>query len=116
MTGAVSYHAGFCAEDRVAAEYMQRGYEIVERRWRGTGGEIDVIVREGATLVFVEVKKSRSHSQAAARITPRQIERICSAAAEYVAGEPDGQNTDMRFDAALMDRSGMIEIRQNAFL
>ncbi|WP_102109482.1 YraN family protein [Oceaniglobus roseus] len=116
MSGAVSYHAGLCAEDRVAAEYSRRGAAIVGRRWRGRGGEIDVIAREGSALVFIEVKASRSHARAAERIGARQIARLYDAAAEYVATEPDGLNTEMRFDVALMDRTGAIEIRENAFM
>jgi putative endonuclease len=116
MTGAVSFHAGLCAEDRVAAEYARRGHQVVARRWRGQGGEIDVIVRDGLGLIFVEVKAARSHLRAAERINRRQIARIFDAASEFVAGEPGGLNTDMRFDVALMDRTGQIRIEENAFL
>ena len=85
------------------------------QRWRGAGGEIDLILRDVNTLVFVEVKKSRSFARAAERISPRQIARILNAAEEFLAGEPAGQLTDIRFDAALVDATGAIEIRQNAF-
>ena len=116
MTGRVSYYTGVCAEDRIAADYVRRGHRIVGRRWRGQSGEIDLIAHGRGGLVFIEVKASRSHGRAAQRITRRQIERLFSAASEYIAGEPAGQNTDMRFDVALMDRGGMIDIIENAFL
>jgi len=115
MSGATSYHAGRVAEDSVARDYERRGLSIARRRWRGTGGEIDLIMRDGAALVFIEVKKSRTFARAAERVTQRQIVRICSAASEFVADEPLGQLTDMRFDVALVDGHGQIEVLENAF-
>ena len=116
MSGQVSFYAGLSAEDRVAADYERRGHRIVGRRWRGQGGEIDLIARGGDGLVFIEVKASRSHNRAAQRVGRRQMQRIFDAASEYVAGEPDGQMTDIRFDVALFDRAGVIDIIENAFM
>jgi len=116
IRGLVSHHGGLCAEDSVAADYIRRGHSIVRRRWRGQSGEIDLIARGACGLVFIEVKAARSHGRAAQRISRRQIERIYCAASEYVAGEPDGQSTDMRFDVALMNRVGVIDIIENAYM
>jgi putative endonuclease len=88
---------------------------MVASRWRGASGEIDLIVREGAGVVFVEVKKAATHAEAALRLTSRQMARIYAAAAEFLAGEPAGQATDCRFDVALMDSYGRIEVLENAF-
>ncbi len=115
IRGSVSYHAGQAAEQTVAADYERRGYAIADRRWRGAGGEIDLIARNGDGVVFVEVKKSKSFDSAAARISPRQIERICASAAQFLEGEPRGQLTNVRFDAALVDASGAVQIIENAF-
>lgn len=114
MSGEVSYHAGRHAEESVAREYARRGFPVVGRRWRGAGGEIDLIVRDGAGLIFVEVKRARSFARAAARVSDRQIARIFRAASEFVAGEPQGQLTRMRFDVALVDGDGRIEIIESA--
>ncbi|WP_422071909.1 YraN family protein [Tranquillimonas rosea] len=114
--GAVGYHAGLSAEEQVAAHYRRSGHEIAHRRWRGRGGEIDIVARQGDTMVFVEVKAACSHGRAAARIGRRQIERIYAAAGEYVAGNERGLDTDMRFEVALVDGAGRIEIVENAFL
>jgi len=116
MSGKVSYHAGFAAEACVAAEYARRGMEIAARRWRGTAGEIDLIARNGAALVFIEVKKSKTFARAAERVLPRQMARICASASEFVMQEPRGQLTEMRFDVALVDAQGNIEILENAFM
>ncbi len=81
---------------------------------RGKGGEIDLITRDGEGFVFVEVKKSRSHARAAERLSMRQIRRLYDAAAEFLAQCPRGLNTLARFDVALVDGNGRIEILENA--
>lgn len=115
MSGAVSYHAGLSAEAGVAASYLGAGLDLVARRWRGQGGEIDLILRDGAVLVFVEVKKSRDFTRAMARITQRQVNRIFAAAGEFLAGEPAAMSTETRFDVALVDAAGRIQVIENAF-
>jgi putative endonuclease len=113
--GQRAYLAGDAAEDQVARHYEDRGYSIAERRWRGGGGEIDLIFRTGAALVFVEVKHSKTRARAAVRITPAQMHRIYASAGQYLENEPAGQLTESRFDVALVDGSGQIEIIENAF-
>ena len=115
MSGLTSYHAGLAAEGAVETHYARAGYVIAERRWRGAGGEIDLIVRDGDGFVFIEVKKSRNIAGAAERVSPRQMQRIYATATEYLAGAPNGQDTDARFDVALMDGMGKIQVIENAF-
>ena len=114
MSGLVSYHAGLSAEDEVARTYRGRGFPVIAHRWRGQGGEIDLIVRDGETFVFIEVKKSRSHARAAERLSARQIRRLYDAAGEFLASCPAGLNTLARFDVALIDGVGRVEIIENA--
>ena len=99
----------------MASDYERRGYAIAHRRWRGAGGEIDLIARSENGLVFIEVKKSTSFEMAAARINRRQMDRICASAAQFLEREPNGQLTNVRFDAALVDGSGTVQIIENAF-
>jgi putative endonuclease len=114
MDGSMRYHAGLSAEDQVARRYAADGRKVVARRWRGTGGEIDVVATDGEETVFVEVKKARSHAAAAERLGSRQIARILACASEYMAGLATGSLTPVRFDVALVDEQGRIEIRENA--
>ncbi len=114
MTGQTGYFAGLAAEDIVAMDYASRGCVEVARRWRGSAGEVDLIVQEGETFIFVEVKKSASFSRAAARLSRRQMDRICMTATEYVARTPKGQLTDMRLDVALVNGHGAVHILENA--
>lgn len=116
MTGRAGYHAGLAAEEIVAGSYRRRGLPVIGRRWRGRGGEIDLIARDGEGVIFIEVKKARSFDAAIQRLGARQIGRLCDAAAEFLAGEPRGQNTDVRFDLALVDGRGAVQVIENAFM
>lgn len=47
----------------LAAEYLQKlGYQIIERNFRIRGGEIDIIAKDGNTLVYIEVKTRSNHT------------------------------------------------------
>ena len=48
-----------------------KGYRVLDRRWRGRGGEIDLVVRRGAVLAFVEVKMREDAGRAAAACRSR---------------------------------------------
>ena len=113
--GQAAYHAGLAAESSVARDYESRGYSLLDRRWRGAGGEIDLIAQDAEGLVFIEVKKSRSFAAAAERLNTRQMQRICLSAQDYLDGRGFGQLTNMRFDVALVDGGGAMRIVENAF-
>lgn len=113
MSGKMSYLAGLAAEDAVEADYARRGHRVAARRWRGSHGELDLVLRDGEGLIIVEVKKARDFERAAARITRAQLERIHGAVTEFVAGEPRGQLTEVRFDVALVDGFGRMQIMEN---
>ncbi len=72
---------GRTGEDIACEHLRKKGYEIVERGFRLFRGEIDVVARDGDTLVFVEVKTraDESHGRPEESVTPgkqRQIRRI----------------------------------------
>jgi putative endonuclease len=113
--GRLAHLAGAMAEENVARYQAARGIEVLDRRWRGKAGEIDLICRQDNCLVFVEVKQAQSHDLAAARLSKTQQTRICRAAEEFSATVPSGQMSEMRFDVALVDRAGRVEMLENAF-
>lgn len=115
VCGSRNHLAGAAAEHSVANDYERRGYRLARRRWRGAGGEIDLIARSGDEVIFVEVKQSRDFARAAASLGARQMARLHVAAAEFLADEPAGQLTSVRFDVALVDGTGRLEIIENAF-
>ena len=95
--------AGSAAED-LAARYLEgQGLAIVDRNWRCRTGEIDLIARDGATLVFVEVRlrTSAAFGGAAASIDAHKQRRILQAARLYLGGRAD---TPCRCDVVVLDR------------
>ena len=114
MSGLTSYHAGLSAEAQVAQDYEQRGYQVLRQRWRGKAGEIDLVIDGDPEIIFVEVKKSKSHARAAHNVTPKQQMRLFSAAEEFLATHPGGQSRFSRFDVALLDQHGQLQIIENA--
>jgi putative endonuclease len=113
--GQIADLTGRHAEERVAARYADRGGRLVTRRWRGRAGEIDLVLRLEDCLVFVEVKQARVHAAAAAALRPAQIRRLVAAAEEFAGGEPAGSLTEVRFDVALVDARGAVDVIENAF-
>ncbi len=113
--GARAHLTGQAAEEIVERFYRDRDQRVLERRWRGTAGEVDLVVEDGDRLIFVEVKASEDFARAAAQLSERQMRRIYSAASEYIALMPAGQDTELRFDVALVDRQGRIEVLEAAF-
>ena len=95
--------AGARAE-AIAAEYLKaQGLAIVARNVRSRFGELDLIAREGDTLVFVEVRLRRStrYGGAAASITAAKRNRLIAAAETYLATLP--RVPACRVDALLLD-------------
>ena len=102
--------------ERYALDYLQaQGLVWIQSNYRSVYGEIDLILRDGAALIFVEVKQSRSFARAAESLSARQMQRIYRSAEEFLAGEPAGSLTEVRFDVALVDGQGATEIIENAF-
>ena len=113
--GLRAHLSGLAAEDAVARHYERRGHVPAARRWRGASGEVDLVVRDGDTVVFVEVKSAATHAIAAEYYTRAQHERIVRTVADFVEHEPLGQMTDVRIDLALVDRMGRIEVTENVW-
>lgn len=103
------------AGESAAAEYLaERGLAVVARNFRVKGGEIDLVCRDGAAVVFVEVRlRSRSgFGGAAASIDARKQARIILAARHWLARHRhDGP---CRFDCVLIE-GGRIEWVRDAF-
>jgi len=115
MSGAVSYHSGLAAEDSVARHYTSKGHEIAAQRWRSSAGEIDLIAKKDGNVIFIEVKKSRDFGRAAQMLSRRQMTRIFHSAEVYLGQEPNGLDSDARFDVALVNGQGDISIIENVY-
>ena len=113
MSGRQNYQTGLAAEEIVCRRYVEEGFELEGSRWRGLSGEIDLIFRRGAEIVFAEVKASRDIARAAQALSHRQLARIASAADEYLAGRFGHCNVSCRIDLALVDGQGRSQILEN---
>jgi putative endonuclease len=100
-------------EDAVAGYLTQRGMTVVTRNWRCRYGEIDIIAREGAVLVFVEVKTRRGTGFGAPleAITAAKLARMRRLAALWLE-ETGGHRGPVRIDAVgvLSHRDGRLDI------
>lgn len=114
--GLRAHLAGRAAEEAVLRVYEAQGYSPAATRWRSPAGEIDLILRRGDLVIFVEVKQARNFERAAHALSARQAERILTAAALFLDGEPRGQLTETRLDLALVNGEGAVEIVENAFV
>lgn len=87
-----------------AAQYLQRqGLKLVAQNYRSRFGEIDLVMQDGATLVFIEVRLRRNadFGGAAASIDSHKQQRLIRTAQHYLAGL--AHLPPCRFDAVLMD-------------
>ncbi len=93
---------GRLAEDAVAAALQGKGLALLAQRLRTGAGEIDLVLADAETLVFVEVKARNSLAEAAYAVSPRQQARLLEAASLTLAHHADWQRPNIRFDVALV--------------
>lgn len=93
---------GRWAEGLAAWRLRLAGYRVIARNVRTPVGEIDLIVRRGPVLAFVEVKIRAGLASAAEAIRPAQQARIRKAASAFLARRPDLAVLTLRFDAVLV--------------
>lgn len=94
---------GLRAEALAAAFLQQQGLVLLERNYRCRYGEIDLVMVDGKTLVFVEVRMriSSQFGGAAASITASKRRKLASAARHYLTG--NSRPPACRFDALLVN-------------
>lgn len=97
--------AGQQAEDQALAYLQAQGLALVERNYRCRGGEIDLIMRDGAKLVFVEVRyrSSEGFGGALASVGSRKQARLVYAAGHYLSAKRIDR--PVRFDVAAVSGS-----------
>ena len=98
--------AGEAAEESAARFLAHRGLDILARNFRTRWGEIDLVAKDGATLVFVEVRlrSSARFGGAAASVDARKRRRIEAAARLYLARL--GAEPPCRFDVITLGSEG----------
>lgn len=120
-TGAAAPRArGLVVEDAAERYLQQQGLLAVERNFNSRGGEIDLVMREADTLVFVEVRfrKSDRFGTPVESVTAAKQRKLLQTAQLYLLARPQWRNKPCRFDivAARPGESGLqFEWIKNAF-
>ncbi len=119
MADAPHISLGILGESLARQALEREGYAIVSLRYRTPAGEIDIVARDGACLVFVEVKTRRNHERGtpAEAVTPRKQRKVIAMAAEFLA-RVKTDATACRFDVVAVTAGEgelTIEIIRNAF-
>ncbi len=112
---AASRALGVAGEDRAAAWYEGHGYSIVHRNWRCRDGELDLVVRRGRALVFVEVKTRRTDrfGLPAEAVTRDKQRRLRLLASRYLDAT-GARASSLRFDVVSI-LGERLEVIQAAF-
>jgi len=106
---------GAQAEEHALQFLLAQGLKLRTRNYTCRLGEIDLVLEEGKTVVFVEVRQrsSEAFGGAAESITQRKRKKLLATARHYLAG----QHTlpACRFDAVLVDGAGQVQWIRDAF-
>jgi putative endonuclease len=110
---------GARGEERAAAFLREQGYRILDRNYRCTLGEVDIIARDGSTVVFVEVKtrSSERFGTPQAAIGLQKQKRMTAIALYYLKGK-GWLGKPARFDVAavsLDEGRATVTLFKNAF-
>ncbi|EHK69557.1 hypothetical protein PPL19_18592 [Pseudomonas psychrotolerans L19] len=100
MKQAPHLQRGRQAEDRALQFLQTRGLRLLDRNWRWQGGELDLVMLDGDTVVFVEVR-ARRHTAwggAAESIDARKRQRLVNSAALFLQSEARWAKRPCRFD------------------
>ena len=87
--------------ETIAARYLARiGFKLVERNYRCPMGEIDLVMLDRDTLVFVEVKyrKNANYGRSVEQVGPRKQRKLRNSALAYIAAHPRYARSALRFD------------------
>lgn len=102
-------------ERLAAAFFEQNGFEILQRNWRTGRREIDLIVKKGGLIAFVEVKSasSKKYGHPANRVDDKKVANLTKAAQQYLIDNKI-ENCDLRFDVVTFV-NGKLEHFPDAF-
>ena len=121
IMGLESYQQGIKGEEIAEKFLLQQGYQILEKNFHSHQGEIDIVARDGETLVFVEVKNYsfRSLGSPLGAVRKSKRESIVHAARTYLQKNKI-KGVNCRFDVLTIYRnpngSRSVDLYKNAFM
>ncbi len=106
---------GRWGEDLAARHYERLGYAVLDRNWRSSTGELDLVVERDGTLVFSEVKARRTdrYGPAAAAVGADKQRRIRQLAREWLDAH-DVPRDGLRFDVVAITGT-TVQLIESAF-
>jgi len=106
---------GQWGEDLAAAHYRRLGHEVLDRNWRSNTGELDLVVLDGSTYVFSEVKARRNadFGPASGAVTVAKQRRIRQLAVEWLRAN-EVHAPSVRFDVVAITGTEL-ELLTDAF-
>ncbi|GJE25493.1 YraN family protein [Methylobacterium organophilum] len=99
-----AYRRGLSSEVLALALLMLKGYRPLARRFSAAGGEIDLVMRRGRVIVFVEVKARGRLAEAHVAIDGRKQARFSRAVRAWLSRHPPPPQATLRADAVLLAR------------
>jgi putative endonuclease len=93
-----AYRRGHSGERLAILRLVLSGYRVLARRYKTKVGEIDLIVRRGRIVAFIEVKRRNDLATGLEAVTPASRTRIRRAAELYLARNPHLAEHGLRFD------------------
>ena len=104
---------GDFGEQAAAAHLIRRGYQLLARKWRCPAGEIDLLMRDGPTLVFVEVRTRRGDRLGLAEesVGGAKQAKLIGLAYAYLEATSAPEDLPWRIDVVALniDRAGRVE-------
>ena len=110
-----SHDRGLMAEGVAELFLRAKGFQILERRYKTSHGEIDLIALDDQYLVFIEVKARASIEDALYCITPKMRGRIGDAAMHFLGCNAKFEQYPMRFDVMAVRLPFTIHHMENAW-
>ncbi len=93
-----AYRRGVDAEGLAAEMLRGKGYEILEMRYKTRFGEVDIVARDGDSIVFAEVKARKNKADGLYAVDAKTRARIQNAALLYMSERAEYADFGMRFD------------------
>ena len=89
--------------EAIATLYLRlKGYRLIARRFKTPVGEIDLVMRRGGLLAFIEVKSRRRREEAIEAVSPTARRRILRAAEWFLATRPEAAAMTIRCDVVAL--------------
>lgn len=119
-SGKISYQRGRWAEQKALKYLLTKKLKLLDKNFRSSFGEIDLIMRDKNIILFIEVRyrsNNRFHT-ALESISKKKCERIISTSHQYLSENRSASQLDCRFDVVVLSGSQetpTIEWIKNAF-